>query len=239
MTDSVLGTSRAVTLQRLLGRAIVRGDYAQKAFPNESQLAEMFDTSRTVTREAIKMLTAKGLIRSRQKTGTHVESVSEWNLLDPDVLSWLMDRPYSSEIYREFNQVRLAIEPTAAALAAESSDREAIEAIGLALEQMKKHRKGSETLVQSHIDFHVSVLRASGNPYFWRLKGLIHAALSPSVDLIRKIDSVDIDMHETVQMCIAKGEASEAEIAMRRLIRNAGSLAEKLQSIKAREKAGA
>ena len=101
-----------------LGIAIIKGKYSPDDMFPEVELCETYGVSRTVLREAVKMLTAKGLIGSRPRQGTRVLPESQWNLLDPDVLRWLLERKFSIELLIEFTEVRLAIEPKAAARAA-------------------------------------------------------------------------------------------------------------------------
>ena len=89
------GLSLTYGLVESLGQAIVTGEYAQVGFPTEAELSKQFGASRTVTREAVKMLTAKGLLSARPRHGTVVEPETEWNLLDPDVLRWMLERKFS------------------------------------------------------------------------------------------------------------------------------------------------
>ncbi|WP_308462143.1 FadR/GntR family transcriptional regulator [Sphingomonas citri] len=90
-----LGRNLTFGLLDLLGRAIVAGDYEGPSFPNEKELATRHGVSRSVTREALKMLAAKGLIGTRPKSGTFVMPQEHWNLFDTDVLSWMLERPPS------------------------------------------------------------------------------------------------------------------------------------------------
>ncbi len=119
----MLDTGRNLThqLTHQLGAAIVQGQYAiDKSFPTEAELSQQFNISRSVTREAVKMLTAKGLIASRPRQGIRVMPSTHWNMFDADVLGWTLNARPSLELLREFTQLRMAIEPEAAALAAEN-----------------------------------------------------------------------------------------------------------------------
>jgi DNA-binding FadR family transcriptional regulator len=212
---SELGVSLAYGLLASLGRSIVRGEFVTTGFPTEAELCVRFGASRTVMREAVKMLSAKGLLSSRQRQGTRVEPVENWNLLDPDVLRWLMERPFSNKIFLEFTQMRLAIEPTAAALAAEVQDKVAIAAIREGLEAMISTAGDQDTALQADIDFHVAILKASGNPFFMRLKPLINNALRLSIQLTNKISghTASIASHEAILIAIEKGDPIAAEKA--------------------------
>jgi DNA-binding FadR family transcriptional regulator len=106
-----------------LGHQIVGGGFGEGAIlPNESAMSLELRISRTAVREAIKMLTAKGLVSSRPRRGTEVRPVSDWNLLDSDVLRWLRMTPPNRKIVIELLELRLGFEPEAAALAARRAD---------------------------------------------------------------------------------------------------------------------
>ncbi len=215
-----MGVSLAYGLLTTLGRSIVTGEFDKTGFPTEAELCVRFGASRTVTREAVKMLSAKGLLSSRQRQGTRVEPVDKWNLLDPDVLRWLMERPFSHKIFLEFTQMRLAIEPTAAALAAQVQDKAAIAEIRAGLEGMRLHKGEPEVSLESDIAFHVAILKASGNPFFWRLKPLIDNALRLSITLTNTIagHTASIPAHEAICVAIETGDALTAETASRAIL---------------------
>lgn len=233
------GVSLAYGLLKTLGQSIVMGHFEKTGFPTEAELCVRYGASRTVMREAVKMLSAKGLLSSRQRQGTRVEPVENWNLLDPDVLRWLMERPYSNKIYLEFTQMRLAIEPTAAALAAEVQDRLAIAAIREGLEGMRAHGghgdDDKEAAVQADIDFHVAILKASGNPFFWRLKPLIDNALRLSITLTNQISGhmASISAHEAILIAIEKGDPVAAEKASEAILRESLKLIEMAEAASA------
>lgn len=226
---SKLGVSLAYGLLTTLGQAIVTGDFEKTGFPTEAELCVRYGASRTVMREAVKMLSAKGLLSSRQRQGTRVEPVDNWNLLDPDVLRWLMERPFSNKIFLEFAQMRLAIEPNASALAAEVQDKPAIAAIRDGLNGMIAHGGDPEKSLQADIDFHVAILKASGNPFFWRLKPLINNALQLSIQLTNKIagHTASIAAHEAIVDAIERGDAEAAEAASKAILIDSIKLIEK------------
>ncbi|EGF89301.1 galactonate operon transcriptional repressor [Asticcacaulis biprosthecium C19] len=222
------GVSLAYGLLKTLGQSIVTGEYDGKTFPTEAELCQQYGASRTVMREAVKMLSAKGLLSSRQRQGTRIEPVDNWNMLDPDVLRWLMERPFSNKIFREFAQMRLAIEPQAAALAAEVQDKPAIAQIRDGLEGMIANTGDPEAGLQADIDFHVAILKASGNPFFWRLKPLINNALQLSIQLTNQISghTASIAAHEAVLVAIENGDADAAKQASEAILRDSLKLIE-------------
>ena len=209
------GVSLAYNLLEVLGRAIVVGEYNASGFPTEAELCVQYGTSRTIVREVVKMLSSKGLLVSRQRQGTRVSPVEKWNLLDPDVLAWLMARPYSKRIFLEFTQMRLAIEPTAAALAAEVQDKESLAEIRKALDDMQTSAGKKDEALVADIAFHVAILKASGNPFFWRLKPLITNALNLSIQLTNEIagHTADIEAHSAILTAIERGDPQAAKRA--------------------------
>jgi DNA-binding FadR family transcriptional regulator len=165
-----------------LGRMIIAGEYAPGAVFQVGDLCTSFSASRTVMREAVRALTAKGLVTSRASIGSIVLPESEWNLSDPDVLNWFMATKGSRlALIREFNDFRLGLEPTAAALAARRGDDNAIAVIQLALERMRAAERGEDDSLDADVEFHVAILRASGNRFFINMRHTIEVALRISI----------------------------------------------------------
>lgn len=214
------GLSLTYGLVEQLGQAIVTGEYASVGFPTEGELSKQFGASRTVTREAVKMLTAKGLLSARPRHGTVVEPRANWNLLDPDVLRWLLEQKFSLQLLREFTETRLAIEPTAAALAARRADPAALAAIRRGLDRMKAAGAGQEDPLAADIAFHIAILNASGNMFYRQLDELVNTALRISIRFTNGIAgrTASIPAHEEVFQAIEAGHAERAEAAMRTLI---------------------
>jgi DNA-binding FadR family transcriptional regulator len=205
-----------------LGHAVVTQTYGDTVpFPIEAELCKQFDASRTVLREAVKMLTAKGLLSARPRQGTWVEPESNWNLLDPDVLRWLLERKFSLELLAEFTEIRYAIEPVAAALAARSATPEGIARIRRAVERMKIAALGEDDPLESDIAFHVAVLHATGNRFYAQLEDVINAALRISIRLTNSVKGVpqaDVGVHKKVLDYIEAGDAARARSTMEGII---------------------
>ncbi|WP_303831711.1 FadR/GntR family transcriptional regulator [Asticcacaulis taihuensis] len=225
------GVSLTYSLVEKLGQAIVVGEYEQSGFPTEAELCLAHNSSRTVAREAVKMLTAKGLLTSRPRQGTRVEPVSHWNLLDPDVTRWMTERPYSHKIYRDLSEVRLAIEPIAASLAAKRATRADIRAIRAGLNGMRDDADHHDLALLADIDFHVAILQASGNPFIIQLRELIHTALTISIGLTNRIagHTASIPAHEAVLLAIEAGQPAVAERAMRAIISESLEMVDSMQ----------
>lgn len=208
-----------------LGRAIVTEQFtAATGFPFEAQLCEQYGASRPVVREAVKMLTAKGLLRPRQRAGTVVQPESSWNLLDPDVLKWLLDRDFSIDLLIEFTEMRMAIEPRAAGLAANSATGPQRAAIVKAINRMFAAESGEDDPLEADIAFHRAVIEASNNRFMRQFTDLSEATLRFSIRRTNAYAGVSrasaID-HRRVANAIVEGDALEASTLMRDLIAGA------------------
>ena len=108
-----------------IGLRILRGELQPgDPLPTEEELNADRGYSRTVLREAVRVLAAKGLVHAQPKTGTRVRPRSEWNIADPDVLAWRVEAGADSELYQQVTEVRIGIEPQAARLSAERATDE-------------------------------------------------------------------------------------------------------------------
>ena len=127
-------------LARDIGVAIVTGRIAPgSTLPGEVEIAEQRGMSRSVVREALRMLSAKGLVVSKPKAGTRVRERLEWNLLDPDLLAWMFEGEPPAGFVSSLFQLRLIVEPAAAELAAISRTTRQLSRMGAALEAMGEH----------------------------------------------------------------------------------------------------
>jgi DNA-binding FadR family transcriptional regulator len=220
-----------------LGRLIVTGEYESKAFPIEAELSVRFGVSRSVTREAVKMLTAKGILSARPRQGTSIQPKSSWNLFDSDVLRWLLDCRMTPELVRQLCQLRIAIEPAAAALAAEAANAGAIADIAAAYHQMEAAAKGSTQAIEADIAFHLSVLQASGNPFYAQFRDLVANTLRASIGLTSRMRGHTtakpagrqrfLLAHYAVYVAIRDGKPSQAREAMEEHITASTDLVER------------
>lgn len=215
------GTNLTYSLVETLGQSIVSGEYsADRKFPTEGELSQIYGASHSITREAVKMLTAKGLLRARPRQGTAVEPEAQWNLFDPDVLRWHLERKFSLKLLLHFTEMRLAVEPTAAALAARNADSEGIAEIRQGLERMKKAERGVEDTVSADVAFHVAILKATGNPFYRRLDEMVNTALRISIRFTNMVKGHEADLgaHEAVLDAIVAREGDKASALMRAII---------------------
>jgi DNA-binding FadR family transcriptional regulator len=224
-----LGRNLTQGLLELLGRDIVVGTYRHRPFPTEAEIVKRHGVSRSVTREAVKMLSAKGLLGARPKQGTFVLPDAAWNLLDPDVLRWLLDRGPSVTLLRHFNELRVAVEPQAAALAARRATEPQRQAISAGLARMRAAERGRDDALDADLAFHVAVLRATNNPFFTQFREMVATALQVSIRFTNRIAgrTASIDDHTNVHDAILAGDAERASAAMRALIADVLALIER------------
>lgn len=207
-----------------LGRAIIAGDYpVGSTLPGDLELAQRFKVSRTVLREAMKTLAAKGLIVPRARIGTRVTPRTQWNLFDSDVLTWHFQHGVDLEFLDHLSQIRLAFEPFAAGLAAKNANKDDVKELYDLAEQMGAANHTPETLALADLRFHLSVAEASRNPFMRTVGSLIEAALvgvfklsSPAKGESR-VREVSLAHRRIVDAIAARDVAGAAE-AMRQVI---------------------
>lgn len=216
-------TSHAQVVDEL-GRAIVSGEYPVGAtLPGDLDLAQRFKVSRTVLREAMKTLAAKGLIVPRARIGTRVTPKTQWNLFDGDVLTWHFHRGMDQEFLDHLSEIRLAFEPFAASLAAENATEEDVRELYRLAEEMGASGHTPETLALADLKFHLYIAEASRNPFMRTVGSLIEAALvgvfklsSPAAGESRR-EEVSV-AHTRIVDSIAARDVPGAAEAMRKVI---------------------
>jgi DNA-binding FadR family transcriptional regulator len=206
-----------------IGRRIVSGQYRPgDTLPTEPRIQEEFGVSRTAVREAVRLLSAKGLTVSRPKIGTRVRPTTDWNMLDPDVLRWQVDQTPTEEFIHSLFEMREIIEPAAAARAAERAKPEELLALGVAMEGIENEARGSPAQIRADIAFHMTILESSRNPMLRSVGALIQSALEITFTLGWRTAMADdaVLQHRAVYDAIRHRQGEEAFLAMRRLLRN-------------------
>jgi DNA-binding FadR family transcriptional regulator len=213
-----------------LGLAIVQGVYpVGTGLPSEADLCIEYDVSRSSTREAVKMLSAKGLISSRPKQGIRVLPESSWNMFDTDVLKWILSSKPSLALLKEFTQVRVALEPQAAALASVTATYQQLDAIEKALARMVEAEQGLDDPLEADIAFHTSILAASNNRFFLQLTEFISTALRVSIRYTNRIKGVpgaDVQKHADILHTIKSRNPERAKKAVETILDEALELIE-------------
>jgi len=206
-----------------IGRRIVSGQYRPgETLPTEPRIQEEFGVSRTAVREAIRLLSAKGLTVSRPKIGTRIRAMSDWNMLDPDVLRWHLDQQPSEAFIHHLFEMREIIEPAAASRACERATPEEIAVIGAAMEGIQNEPRGSPQQIRADINFHMGILESSRNPMLRSVGALIQSALEITFSLGWRTVMADdaVLQHRAVYDAIRQRNGEAAFLAMRRLLRN-------------------
>lgn len=218
------GTGRRLhgAIAHKLGIAILSGEYAPgDILTGEVAFSEALDVSRSAYREAVQVLTAKGLVESRPKAGTRVLPRTRWNLLDPDVLAWAFTGDPDLQFVRGLFELRAIVEPAAAALAAERRERADLKTMKEALAGMTRHTLASEAGRAADRDFHDAILRATRNDALVVLSASIGAAVSWTTQFKqrqRALPRNPIPDHRRVYDAILARDAPGASEAMRVLV---------------------
>jgi len=184
----------AQTIADRLGRRIIRGDLQTDGTTLiEQDIVSEFSASRNVVREAVKTLAGKNLVRSERRVGTIVQPPTEWNLLDPQVIQWMLtEEKTHDELLRALSEMRLIFEPEAAALAAERATSRQVLRIFDCFEEMKRHANDPEKAIEYDVMFHVAVLDACGNPLLRSLNQSISLLLRANFKLSIQVDNAFI-----------------------------------------------
>ena len=205
-----------------LGVAILAGDYAPgDLLPGEVAAAEELEVSRGAYREAMQVLAAKGLVESRPKTGTKVLPRERWNLLDPEVLTWAFAGEPDVRLVRSLFELRLVIEPAAAAFAAQRRSPAQLKQMRDALGLMRRHTLDTEEGRAADRAFHDALLQATLNDAMITISASIGSAVSLTTlykQRTRKLPRDAIPDHARVLEAVADGDADAAAAAMRELV---------------------
>jgi DNA-binding FadR family transcriptional regulator len=205
-----------------LGEAIVAGRYGVGAsIPPEPVLCLELGVSRTVVREAVKSLIAKGLMTTGPKVGTRVLSSDHWNWFDPDVIGWQSKAGLTPEFLRDLQDLRRVVEPAAMRLAAERATPQDLAEIELAYAGMKRAVEGGGDYVTFDLRFHQGLLRACRNRMLVQMSKALGALLRTSFEIsTRRKDGPlhSLPLHREVLDAVIAHDADRAEIAIRVLI---------------------
>jgi DNA-binding FadR family transcriptional regulator len=213
-------------LAHRLGVNILNGAYKSgDTLPNEIESSSSLDISRSAYREAIRILAAKGMVESRPKTGTRVTERARWNLLDPEVLGWMFETEPSETFIKALFELRLITEPAAAELAAQRRSEADVQQMRDALAVMKRETLTTEAGRRADLEFHHTLIHATGNEALASLSSSIEAAVSWTTrykarhNVLERRDA--IPDHERVFEAIARKDAGAARWCMESLVRMA------------------
>ncbi len=222
-----------------LGARVVGGEWAEgDVMPKEADLVEEMRVSRSVIREALRILGAKGLIRSRTSDGTRIQPRNTWRLLDPDLIDWRIQAGDTKSLLHDLLKVRLALEPGVVFVATQTASAESRKRISAAWERKLAVESNPdpdlpaeqrrELFIETDLAFHREFLAAVGSEILDQLFGVIQAALALMIDLQIQAQGADVDLiamdesielHRAVYEAFVRGDAMSAELAMRDLVK--------------------
>jgi DNA-binding FadR family transcriptional regulator len=206
----------------MLGMAILSGNYQPgDSLEGEIEQSLAMGVSRTPYREAIRILTAKGMLESRPKAGTHVTPRSRWNLLDPDLLAWTFSGEPDPAFVKGLFELRAIIEPAAAAFAAERRSEAQVVAMRQALLQMDQYGLATEAGQAADQHFHRLILDAAHNEALATLSSSVGAAVSWTTRFKQRQNVLPRDPlpeHLAVFAAIEARDAGGARRAMQQLV---------------------
>src|SRR5271165_6497877 len=219
-SDPVRGLHGEVV--RRLGMRVIRGDYPPGSLIEPDTLEDELGVSKTVVREALRVLSAKGLVDSRQKRGTVVRERAAWHLLDTDVISWRREAESANDAFlADLSEVRGLVEPAGARLAAHRRTEDDLREISEALAAMAAAGRDADLAVSADLRFHVLLLKASHNELLGRMDVVIINALRVRDRLVHQPGRRwrdPVPDHRVVFEAVRDGKGEAASVAMTRLL---------------------
>lgn len=208
-------------LAEKLAQRILTGEYMPGSIlPGEMELGEQFGVSRTAVREAVKTLTAKGMVLPRPRIGTRVMPQGNWNFLDQELLSWWMTEDNFQQVIDHFLIMRVSLEPQACLLAATLGTAEQKARLNTLMDEMvhlKKHFN-RERWIEVDMAWHEHVYEMSGNPFLNSFASLFHSIYQTYFTSITQDEVVKLDLHQAIVDAILDNDGPRAMAASQTLL---------------------
>lgn len=207
-----------------IGTAIVRGDPPKGTVLNIEALCQEYGVSRSVTREALRILETLGMIVARQRVGITVLGRERWQLLDPRVIAWRSHADDAQTQLHELMQLRTIIEPAAAELAAAQGTEEQLSAIVRAAAEMTTNYRDRRVVAftRADLDFHSAIVAAASSSVLTQLSDTVLAALrlrySGSVPVFDEEGERALMIHVQLADALASRDAATAASLTRTLV---------------------
>jgi GntR family galactonate operon transcriptional repressor len=203
-----------------IGRRIASGFYEQGGILNLDAIGKELDVSRTVVREALKVLTAKGMVDARPKRGTFVRPRHEWSLLDPDLLRWQFDGRRDAAFFAKLTEFRAIVEPAGARLATLRRTEDDLLELEAALEEMRAARRDADALTAADVRFHCALLAAAHNEFLDQMQVVIETGLYARDALVYDAEdwSDPVPVHAAVLDAVRVRDGDGAEAAVLSLL---------------------
>jgi DNA-binding FadR family transcriptional regulator len=210
----------------LLGLAVCAGDLVSGSVVRIEQLQERYGVSRSVVREAVRVLASMGLVASRRRVGVQVLPAARWNLYDPQVIRWRLASPARAAQLQSLTELRTAVEPEAARLAALRAPlADASELMGLAGKLWAAGQSNdAKAFLVLDIQFHRLVLSSSGNEMFAKLNTLVEAVLTGRTQyglMPSQPHNQALQLHVDVASAIQRRNGDDAHSAMLAIMQRA------------------
>ena len=211
------------TLLTALGTAIVSGKYSPGQVLTLDGVSAEYGLSRSVAREAIRVLESMGMVASRRRVGITIQPSENWNVFDPGLIRWRLQSGDRTAQLVSLSELRRGFEPAAAALAARRADPHQCRIMAAAVSDMVMHGRSGDLeayLIADKI-FHHTLLEASGNEMFRALNGVVAEVLTGRTHhgmMPETPNPKAIELHDEVARAIRLGDEAAAERAMRAII---------------------
>ncbi|MFD1328119.1 FadR/GntR family transcriptional regulator [Mycoplana ramosa] len=189
--------------------------------PKENDLCDRYGVSRTVIRESLKALAARGLVHGRPRIGTMVCEKEEWNILDPQILAWMGPRIEELDLLGCILETRRTVEPVAAEFAAERATVQEIADLENAWKRMRDAGADTEAFTRADVHFHELLLKASHNRVFRQLSSIIDAAMKYALHCSNKaVDKRDeaLDIHRELVEALRLRDGAAARACSHRML---------------------
>ena len=205
------------------GSDIVAGRRPPGSKIASDQAAVELGVSRTVIREAVRVLESLGLVQVRQRVGITVLPSQHWTPYDPRVLRWRLDGPDRLPMLRSLSELRSAVEPLAARLAAERATPDQCGALAAAVIGMASTSRAANraAYLRHDEDFHLTLLQSADNPMLAALGTVVVAVLEGRTEHALMPAGADADalrLHGEVAAAVQAGDGAAAEAAMRAIV---------------------
>lgn len=209
-----------------LGQRIVSGTLGVGAVITLDSVDQEYDVSRSVSREAVRVLESMGMVASRRRVGVRVLPRASWHVFDPRLIRWRLDSEDRAAQLTSLGELRSGFEPVAAGLAAQRATPEQCGALSTAASDMVVHgRSGDlEAFLAADIVFHRVLLEASGNEMLAALSGVVAEVLAGRTHhhlMPAHPKDEAVDLHVEVARAVRSGDAAAARTAMAAIITEA------------------
>jgi len=210
------------SLINILGHDICTGIFPEcLPMPNESELCERYNVSRTVIRESLNVVESKGLVSRKSRSGTKVNPQSDWCILDEKVIEWLGPLIHETNILKSVLEARCVIEPIAARMAAERASLQQIADLENSLKAMSQAKNNLRQFNEADLNFHYIILSASQNRVFQQLASSFQAAIRCEIEATSLVtESFDeaITLHATLVESLRVRNGDMAHTAMLQIL---------------------